>query len=486
MRRSGSAIPQFVQRIPTDVRPRAIGRELAIPLGSAGTVRVVITERMALVRFSLRSRDPAEVKIRQAGAAAYLERTWQALRRDRPVVLTNRDAHALAGELYRAWADGRREGDLAAEHDPRTGRWVLSRPNQLAPDEEGAAFAAAVQRLTEAAESDGLEAALGPILDRLLLAKGIAEVDPECRPVLLNAFLMALQDAFANRERNAAGDFTPDHKAARFPKWSKGEAERSGLTITGLVEGWWLEAKARGLKPSTYESYRNTAAALVTLLGHDDAARVTPEDVLRFKDHRLAYLHPRTGKPISPKTVKDNDLAGLKALFGWAVANRKLPSNPAAGITIKVGNVTMILNTLGEDRQRLRVMTGRATRNGAELLGMGAPCLKDARGGGPYGGMTLWPAAWPTLSHTRALGTLGTGVEVSTEGRCSRRSFEPGIGWRIGLSSVEGRTAHDRGARGEEMRQGQHRQGESREERQRRAAEFGPVSNTGYSPSLEG
>ncbi|HEX3919186.1 MAG TPA: hypothetical protein VHW60_17760 [Caulobacteraceae bacterium] len=292
---------------------------------------------MASVRFSLRSRDPTEVKTRQAGAAAYLERTWQALRRDRPVVLTNRDAHALAGELYRAWADGRREGDLAAEHDPRTGRWVLSRPNQLSPDEEGAAFAAAAQRITEAAESDELEAALGPILDRLLLAKGIAEVDPECRPVLLNAFLKALQDAFANRERNAAGDFTPDRKAARFPMWSKGEAARSGLTITGLVDGWWLEAKARGLKPSTYESYRNTAAALVTLLGHDDAARVTPEDVLRFKDHRLAYLHPRTGKPISAKTVKDNDLAGLKALFGWAVANRKLPSNPAAGITIKVG-----------------------------------------------------------------------------------------------------------------------------------------------------
>jgi integrase len=35
--------------------------------------------------------------------------------------------------------------------------------------------------------------------------------------------------------------------------------------------------------------------------------------------------------------VKDSDLAGLKTLFGWAVSNRKLTSNPATGITIKLG-----------------------------------------------------------------------------------------------------------------------------------------------------
>jgi integrase len=64
---------------------------------------------------------------------------------------------------------------------------------------------------------------------------------------------------------------------------------------------------------------------------------VTPEDIVRFKDHRLASINPRTGRPLSPKTVKDSDLSGLKTLFGWAVSNRKLPSNPATGITIKLG-----------------------------------------------------------------------------------------------------------------------------------------------------
>jgi integrase len=111
----------------------------------------------------------------------------------------------------------------------------------------------------------------------------------------------------------------------------------TSVTLTGILEGWWREAKATGRKLSTYESYGNTVAGLVAFLSHDDAKLVTPEDIVRFKDHRLASINPRTGKPISAKTVKDSDLAGLKTIFGWAVSNRKLTSNPATGITIKLG-----------------------------------------------------------------------------------------------------------------------------------------------------
>ena len=76
-------------------------------------------------------------------------------------------------------------------------------------------------------------------------------------------------------------------------------------TLTGILDGWWREAQATGRKPSTLESYSSTMAALVAFLGHDDARAVTPDDVVRFKDHRLAKINPRTGKCISAKTVKD-------------------------------------------------------------------------------------------------------------------------------------------------------------------------------------
>ena len=63
------------------------------------------------------------------------------------------------------------------------------------------------------------------------------------------------------------------------------------------------------------------------VLGHDDARKVTPKDVVRFKDVRLTE--------VSGRTVKDGDLAALKTIFGWAKTNQRLPTNPAEGINIK-------------------------------------------------------------------------------------------------------------------------------------------------------
>lgn len=193
-------------------------------------------------------------------------------------------------------------------------------------------------RVGEDGDPQKLEKQLGPIVDRLLLTKGIRRVDGESRALLLTAFWMALRDAFAARQRNAGGDYSLDPKAARFPEWQapadapKEKPKRGAFknSLTGLVEDWWKEAKRAGRKQSTYESYRNSMARLVAFLKHDTASRVTPEDIVRFKDYRLQ-------SDVSPKTVKDSDLAGLKTVFGWAVVNRRLPNNPAEGITIKVG-----------------------------------------------------------------------------------------------------------------------------------------------------
>ena len=103
-----------------------------------------------------------------------------------------------------------------------------------------------------------------------------------------------------------------------------------------LFEDWWREAKATGRKPSTYESYRNTIAGFIAFLGHDQAEKITPHDVVRYKDHRLSTVNARTGNPISPKTVKDSDLAALKVVLGWEVTNHRLPTNAASTITMKL------------------------------------------------------------------------------------------------------------------------------------------------------
>ncbi|PSO30908.1 recombinase XerD [Bradyrhizobium sp. MOS002] len=337
MRRDGSQNKWFAQRIPADVRRKVIGVELAIPLGDS-FVFVTPSESTQAIRFSLRTADPSEAKTLNAIAAAYLEGVWQALRNDAPVHLSHRQATALAGELYRVWADSEsRARSVAMVHTPGVG-WAPDTDSQDEQEVQWAAVVAMWEKVGKDGDPKHLEKPLGPIVDRLLLTKGIRRVDSESRAMLLVAFWMALRDAFMSRQRNAGGDYSSDPKAARFPDWQPPEgAPKEKLkrgtpkhSLTGLVEDWWKEAKRAGRKQSTYESYRNSMARLVTFLKHDTASRVTPEDIVRFKDYRV-----QSG--VSPKTVKDSDLAGMKTVFGWAVVNRRLSSNPAEGITIKVG-----------------------------------------------------------------------------------------------------------------------------------------------------
>jgi hypothetical protein len=95
--------------------------------------------------------------------------------------------------------------------------WVSA---TVTPDEDAAYFQAAgthLDRLAEASNTSDLEAPLGAVVDRLLLAKGIASVDSMSRLILLQAFHLALRDALELRKRNAGGDYFPDPKAVSFP-----------------------------------------------------------------------------------------------------------------------------------------------------------------------------------------------------------------------------------------------------------------------------
>lgn len=73
MKRSDSSVPQFKQRIPADVQPLAVGRTLSVQLGSE-TTHITITPRMAMLRFSLKTRDASEAKVRHGVVANTVER----------------------------------------------------------------------------------------------------------------------------------------------------------------------------------------------------------------------------------------------------------------------------------------------------------------------------------------------------------------------------------------------------------------------------
>lgn len=331
MRRPESTQEHFRQRIPTDVLDKARGRSLAIPVGS-DTVVKTIGQAAREVKLSLRTGDRKEAKIRNAQVAAYLEAFWQSLREERePTKLTHKQAVALAGEFYRAFTE-------AFEDDPGPReRWLRTFGANLIAD-SGYSVSPFFGTALDVGRETSMEARFGPMVDTFLARRALF-VDADSRSKLIEQFFKAGQEMAEGLRKKSDGDYSPDTAIQRFPTWDQASpdsptARRDAVSITGLLEGWWAEVRANK-SPKTYEAFEKAVRYLVAFLGHDDATRVTKRDIVNFKDHRLQQTNPRTGKPLSANTVRDGDLAGLKVVFDWAVANLKLPENPATGVTIR-------------------------------------------------------------------------------------------------------------------------------------------------------
>lgn len=284
------------------------------------------------IMFSLGTKDPREALRLHLIELGKLDERWRSLRAGRRD-LSRREAVALAGEWYR-WFIERQEAVLEDNpdaysflHDALDLVRSSVRGRDEFFDESRSSF------LRRRVHDHLIKAAYVPEF----LSSRCITLTEEGQAVFLDLIENEYEAALYRLGRYAAGDFTADPHLSELPAWEQAPtcSRELGLTLTDLLERWWIEAKATGKAPSTYQSYSGTVAKFIAFVGHQDARRVTPETVVAFKDHRLAQINPRTGKPVSPKTVKDSDLAALKSIFGWAVANRLLPENPAEGITIK-------------------------------------------------------------------------------------------------------------------------------------------------------
>ncbi len=305
---------QLRQRIPTDLREKAVGQVLVIPLGNdEATVR--ITPQMETVQVSLRTRDPVEAKARHVVAMAYLNGVWASLR-EKPDKLSHKQVVALAGEEYR---------ELVSRHEDNPGTpegWEALREIENRMTGSGLQIRQGVAKPEPPSR-----------LARLLARYNLA-VDEGSKARLRKELVRAASEAMSRLERNANGDYSPDANLERFPELQVDTKVRpndaSEATFSSLLESWWCEAKAGGGSPRTYQAYRTAMRHFANFLGHEDARKVEPKDVVRFKDDRV-----KAG--LSLKTIKDNDLAGIRRILGHAVANFIIPSNPAKGVTVKVG-----------------------------------------------------------------------------------------------------------------------------------------------------
>jgi hypothetical protein len=115
--------------------------------------------------------------------------------------------------------------------------------------------------------------------------------------------------------RRARGDWSPDRTLAKFPELpsrKSPEPPATGITFGALIAAWAVESGTQG--KVLYDRER-TAANLARHLGHDDASRVTADDVVFWKEARIA-----AGKSL--KTVA-NDIGELRPIWAWGRRNRK-------------------------------------------------------------------------------------------------------------------------------------------------------------------
>jgi integrase len=276
---------------------------------------------------SLGTKDPVEAKRLHAIALAELDKRWASLRAG-PCSLTERQAHEMAAVLHDRWVDMHREEPTQQAFWPvRLGDKLFAPPKPFDLSKLGTPDIWTFD--PDWYDVDRLETWCLQQSEGCLAAHGLI-VDEEDRKKLARAIAAAVQRASLALDRMAKGEIGPTPHPGLYPPSSQRNDARAGIgkpvRFGELVEGWAAETKP---VPKTLYEWRRVLNQLATFLGHDDAGRLTADDLVSWKLQMIeAGLHG--------KTIRDGKIAPVRAILRWAVDNRRLTSNPAERITVDV------------------------------------------------------------------------------------------------------------------------------------------------------
>jgi hypothetical protein len=152
-------------------------------------------------------------------------------------------------------------------------------------------------------------------------------VDERSRTRLEKAVAAAVQRASLTLEGYAEGRFDDTLQLSSEAPISLLKRDgRKPVRFEELVTGWAAENKPA---PKTLYEWRRIFKQLTSFLGHDDASRLTADDLVEWKAQMIA-------RGLHGKTIRDAKIAPIRAILRWAVDNRRLPANPAERITVDV------------------------------------------------------------------------------------------------------------------------------------------------------
>ena len=180
---------------------------------------------------------------------------------------------------------------------------------------------------------DPHELRFGPFVD-VTLAKHHLRITSASRATLLEHVARALQEAATLMERRAGGDYSPDTNAERFPKVelpapsvATPKAAPKGDAVVTLTELLNHKEQTQSQKARTYDAYRSRVRDFAKFIGHEDARRVTRENI---RDWRTNLQE----RGLSTKTINDGYLTSVKAALSHGEEEFSIP-NVAARIRDK-------------------------------------------------------------------------------------------------------------------------------------------------------
>jgi len=343
-KRHDSSFYEIQKRVPPDVLARAAGRVYPITLPAVGSAEEEVIEVTIgkVLHYSVRVRDPEAAKLRTAAFYAQLGRIFESLRRE-PRELTRKDVVALAGEVYHLVVDRfeRDPGEAGAWEAWKAFTWAALEgrvPNpptiswQHIMDERQAArgeFGVAtgpvlldiIEELPRGDSERSLEVRFG-LLATWVLSKHGLEVTAKSRAALLREVAEAAFDVGFRLKRAAQGDYSPDPRESRFPRFEV--VSDTGLTFEKLFTRWSSETKPES---STMTTWRAAVRHLSAHLQHDTVEALTKKDVIEWKDKLV-------GQQLAPGTINGSYLACLNAILSYGIRNQVVRENVAAGIKV--------------------------------------------------------------------------------------------------------------------------------------------------------
>lgn len=261
---------------------------------------------------SLGTKDPAQARVLHAKALAAIEERWAGLRRPLRAI-EPQELEEASRFAYRVC--------LSQNGAPGI-QWDLSLGQDLWIDQLSMEPGVSSRDLSKTMHRSWCRQRAGEYLAHVGL-----NLTDEDREKVAKAIGFGAHKACLALQAQAHGDFRADPFIVEAAPGARlrGVATKP-LTFKSLLDGWAAE-KAPVSK--TLYSWEKVIDQVKSFVGHDDASRLTPDDLLRWKADLLE-------QGLKTKTIRDSKIAPLRAILQWGVDNRKIADNPAARIQIDV------------------------------------------------------------------------------------------------------------------------------------------------------